>query len=147
MYQYGALARFDLRVGTTQAGCLRLRDLLVPPPDQVLYSAYAVSYTRGDNKRVGDGFPSADWIWDQVHIAQLATLFGILFGNVLTTTYADAYIWTDVRTGDYATPMFVLFSCTALRPELNGPDGTPTARSPLAVATVHLRFVNLVAVS
>lgn len=139
---------FDYRVGVTSSNMLRLRDMGIPAPDQVLYRPYAESYLRGDNSRVGDGEPMIEWVWDIKAIHELSKLVQMWF-STQTTTFADnVFIKSDLRDGQFPEPQlsFKVFDCTVWRPELFGPDGTPVARSSKAIQTVRFQFINLVEV-
>jgi len=136
----------DYAIGTDSTNMFRLVDLGVPAPNQVLYHPYAEHYVRGDLARVGDGERMIEWIWDISSTRELATLFRILFDNVVATTYVhNVYVRTDIRTGDYADAYqaFDTWKVTAWRPNLAGSDGSPVVNTPRAYQTVKLTFTKL----
>lgn len=121
---------------------ISLHDLGIAAPDQVTFQPYSVVYARGDMSRVGDGVSTASWIWDIISIEKLSRLLSFLNGS----TYAEMYIRTDIRDGtsSIASDAFKVFSATMWKPLLYGQEGVPVVKSPYALQTVNIQFVNLV---
>lgn len=144
-YPRSASADKDYRVGRTEATMLKLRDLGIDPPEQVLYHPYARSWVRSDNARVGEGSKKVEWIFDISHVHSLATLMEQFFDAVTDSFADDRYIRTDIRTGDYAEPAqsFTNYKVTVWRPEFMGPDGVWVAQASHAVQAVRFTFTNL----
>lgn len=142
---YRPTADKDYKLGTTANNVLRLRDLGVPSPDQVIYRPYAESYVRGDLSRVGDGVNSVEWTWDIISLIELEKMLSITFAGDRTLTFATCFINTDYRTGDMPNPVenFNLFSCIIWRPEIFGNEGTPVVRSAHGMQSVVLKFTEL----
>ena len=129
-------------VGLTPQRMITLSQMKIAPPDQVVYRPYATAYVRGDYSRVGDGFASTDWIWDIISIVRLYKLLGFLGG----ADYKDLYVVTDKREGTFPNPRsaFALFYAKMWKPILTGEEGVAVARSPYAMQTVKIQFVNLI---
>jgi hypothetical protein len=121
---------------------MSLERMYIPPPDQVVYRPYSSVYVRGDYSRIGDGFATAEWIWDIISISRLSNLLALLSGN----DYIRLYVITDKRDGTYPNPRssFSLFNATMWKPILTGEEGVAVARSPYAMQTVKIQFINLV---
>lgn len=133
----------DYGIGHTPQSIVSLRRLGVPIPDQPVYVPAAVYYTRGDYTRVGDGFPSANWIWDIISIHRLEPLLAYVTG----TFNGLVYVRTDRRTdGRYPNPRssFAVFQAIMWLPVLSGQEGVPVARSPYAMQTVGVQFKRLI---
>jgi hypothetical protein len=130
------------KIGASLTAMVALRDLNIGVPDQVTFKPAGLSYVRADYSRVSDGAAMASWVWDIISIHKLALLLNFLNG----TTFASVYIQTDVRDGTFAIPKnaFKVFSAIMWKPLLYGEDGVPVARSPYAMQTVNIQFVNLV---
>jgi len=152
---YEPSAEKDYRIGlsftsATNNALMRLRDLGVPPPDQVIYKPFTVFYTRGDLSRVGDGVPLIEWTWDVIALQEFSTLQKIIWVADTTTPYkANVYIRSDIRTGVYPSPVigFRYFVATAWRPIVYGEEGHPVAKSAWSMETVKLTFAGVSAVS
>ena len=127
---------------------LRLVDLGIPAPDQVIWRPFAESYVRADLSRVGDGSVQVEWVWDIMSVQELSTLMNMVFASHTHTYAEEVIIRTDIRTGDYADPCvaFANYCCTMWRPNLSGDDGTPVAKSAYAIQSVRILFTNLEAV-
>ena len=136
----------DYKVGLSVAGLLRIRDLGISFPDQVIYQPYAESYTRSDDSKVGDGKAVITWTWDVMSLQEASTLFDIFFTSETDTYADDIYIRSDKRLAHKADPrqMFANFKATVIKPEVFGPDGTPISRSSYGIQTVRWTFTNLV---
>jgi hypothetical protein len=132
----------NYQIGTSPTTLLKLRDLSVPPPDQVIFRPAATYYVRADFKRVGDGFASADWIWDVLDLSSMYKLLSFLNGE----DSVALYVVTDRRDGTIPNPKnaFELFYSIMWKPIMSGEEGTPIARSPYALQTVKLSFVHMV---
>lgn len=130
------------KIGLSLTTLVSLKQLGIAAPDQVVYQPSSSVIVRGDFSRVGDGFSIVSWVWDIISIDKLARLLALLGG----ATYADVYIRTDVRDGTKAVAAnaFKVFSCTMWKPLIYGQEGTPVAKSPYAIQTVNLQFINLV---
>lgn len=142
------IAYFDYRIGRASTTLLKLRDLSVNAPDQVIYRPFAESYLRADNTRVGDGVASISWIWDVISIIELSTVLNLFFDNLTDTFAENRFIRSDKRLGDFPSPQegFFNFDVTVWRPEIFGPEGTPITRSAKAIQSVQITFTNLVEV-
>jgi len=129
-------------IGITPTDLLALRDMHIAPPDQVVYRPASIYYVRGDMSRVGDGFAMCEWIWDAISLSRLSTILEFLDGD----TYKDVYIVTDKRDGTFSNPddSFALFYAKMWKPILSGEEGVSIARSPYALQTVKIQFVDLV---
>lgn len=129
-------------VGLTPQHMITLFQMKIPPPDQVVYRPFATSYVRGDYSRVGDGFAMSEWIWDIISIVRLSKLLSFLGG----AEFKDLYVVTDKRDGTYPNPRvaFALFAAKMWKPVLTGEEGVAVARSPYAMQTVKIQFVNLI---
>lgn len=132
----------DFKISTDIDALISLRSIKVPPPDTVVYRPRAVYYVRADFSRVGDGFTSAEWIWDTISIARLSSILSVLNDE----EWADVYIQTQKADGTYATPKleFGVFSAVMWKPILSGQDGIQIVGSPYTMQTVRIPFVNLV---
>lgn len=132
----------DYRIGTAAADLVKLRDLGIAPPDQVIFQPAAVYYPRGDLSRVGDGYATVHWIWDMISIHKLANLLEFLDG----ADWANVYIYTDRRDGRFWSPSqaFNTYSAIMWWPLVFGREGTPVARSPYVMQTVDIQFKNVV---
>jgi hypothetical protein len=132
----------DFKIGTDINVLLSLRDIKVAPPDTVVWRPNAIAYVRADFSRVGDGFASAEWIWDTITIARLSKLLSFLGGE----DFADVYIQTHKNDGTYPTPEleFGVFSATMWKPIIGGNDGVQVVGSYRTMQTVRIQFVNLV---
>jgi len=138
----------DYRVGQTSGNLLKLRDMGIPFPDQVIYRPYSIGYIRGDLSKVGDGVASIEWTWDVISIQELSMILNLWFTGVTDTSVDNVFIRSDVRTGDYPNPTagFLDYDCTVWRPNLSGPEGSPIVKSSYGIQTVSLKFTNLVVV-
>lgn len=132
----------NFKIGTAVDVLLSLRDMKVAPPDTVVWRPTAVSYVRSDFTRVGDGFASAEWIWDTISIARLSKILSFLAGE----DWADVYIQTQKNDGTYPTPEleFGVFSAVMWKPTIGGNDGVQIVGSYRTMQTVRIQFVNLV---
>lgn len=132
----------DYRIGRTAADLVKLKDLDIPVPDQVTFQPAASYYVRGDLTRVGDGFATALWVWDNISLYRLAGLLEFLDG----ADSANVYIFTDRRDGRYHNPSeaFATYSAVMWWPLVFGPEGAPVARSPYVMQTVKIQFKNTV---
>ena len=132
-------------IGLLTAEMVYLRQMNVPPPDQIVYKPAAVYYVRSDFSRVGDGFASVEWVWDTISISRLHNLLSFLG----TADYASLFVITDKRDGSYPNPRtsFGMFSATMWKPIITGEEGVFVARSPYVVQTVKIQFVNMVELS
>lgn len=133
------------KIGLDPNNMASLRNLGIAAPDQVTYQPASVYTVRSDFSRVGDGFKAVNWIWDVISIENLSKLLKFLAGQ----DYAAVYIRTDMRDGTIISPAnaFRVFSATMWKPLLSGQEGTPIVKSPYAMQTVKLQFVNLVEMS
>jgi hypothetical protein len=133
------------RIGTSISNIIPLSKLGIAAPDQVTFQAASTYSVRADMSRVGDGFASAAWIWDVISIERLSSLLNFLGGN----DYASVYIYTDIRDGTHAVAANAFKSFTAImwKPLLFGQDGNAVVKSPYAMQSVRLQFVNLVEVT
>lgn len=131
----------DYRIGLTAADLVKLRDIGIPPPDQVTFQPAAVYYARGDNSRVGDGAATVHWVWDMISLHKLAGLLEFLGG----ADWADVYIYTDRRDGRYWSPKeaFGTYIAKMWWPLVFGQEGVPVARSPYVMQTVNITFKNV----
>jgi len=129
-------------IGSAVNKIILLRDLNIAPPDQVTFQPSSMVYVRGDLSRVGDGFPIVSWVWDIISTERLSKLLEYLNG----ATYANVFIQTDVRDGTKSVPetAFKVYSAMMWKPLIYGTEGTPVVKSPYAIQTVNLQFVNLV---
>lgn len=132
----------DYKIGVSIAKLASLRNLGIAPPDQVTFRPASVYYIRSDLSRVGDGFSSVIWVWDIISSEKLSKLMSFLNG----ADFVDLYIKTDLRDGTHAIPSnsFGIYSCKMWKPILSGEEGVPVARSPYALQTVQIKFVDLV---
>lgn len=132
------------KIGLDLANMPSLRQLGIAPPDQVTFQAASAYYVRGDLSRVGDGYSLASWIWDVISIDRLSKLTALLGG----ADYVSLYIRTDIRDGTFAIAAnaFKVYSAMLWKPLLFGKDGNSVVRSPYAMQSVKLQFVNLVEV-
>ena len=130
------------KIGTDPVNMPTLKQLGVPVPDQVTYQAASVYYVRGDMSRIGDGYALASWVWDVISIEKLSKITSLLSG----ADYVNLYIRTDIRDGTFsnAAISFKVFSAMLWKPLLFGEDGNPIVRTPYAMQSVKLQFVNLV---
>jgi hypothetical protein len=130
------------RIGSTVTNLIPLKDLGIAPPDQVTFQPASMVYVRSDLSRVGDGFSIASWIWDIISVERLAKLTAFLNGK----TFADVFIQTDMRDGTKAIPelAFKVYSAIMWKPLIYGSEGTPVVKSPYAIQTVNVQFVNLI---
>jgi len=128
----------DYRIGDAADTLVRLKDLGISAPDQVVFQPAAMYYVRGDLARVGDGHITAVWVWDMISNWKLANLLEYLNGE----DYADVYIYTDRRDGTYHQPSqaFATYSVRMWKPLIYGPEGIPLARSPYIKQTVRITF-------
>lgn len=131
----------DYKIGLDRNNLVKLRDINISPPDQVTYRPASVYYVRSDLSRVGDGFATVVWVWDIMAVERMARLLSFLNG----ADYADVYIKTDLRDGTIALPRnsFFVYSCKMWKPILSGEEGVPVARSPYALQTVQIKFVDV----
>lgn len=132
----------DFKIGTNINILLSLRDMKVSPPDTVTWNPTAVAYVRSDFTRVGDGFASAEWIWDTITLPRLSKLLSFLDGE----EWASVYIQTHKNDGTYPTPEleFGVFSAIMWKPRIGGNDGVQIVGSYRTMQTVRIQFVNLV---
>lgn len=132
-------------IGLTANSLALLRNLNIPPPDQVVFGPASVYQVRGDLSRVGNGFPQASWVWDVLSTTTLYQLLAFLGG----ADYKELYIRTDRRDASEAVPerMFDTYSCVMWKPLLFGDEGVSVARSPYALQSVQIQFKKLVIVS
>jgi hypothetical protein len=132
----------DFKISLDIDNLISLRDMKVAPPDTVVWRKNAVNYVRGDFTRVGDGFASAEWIWDTITISRLSNLLYFLAGE----DWASVYIQTHKNDGTYPAPelQFGVFSAIMWKPIIGGDDGVQIVGSPYTMQTVRIRFVNLV---
>lgn len=133
----------DFQIGFTPQTLATLTRMKISIPDQVVYSAASVYYVRADGTRVGDGYASANWIWDVMKYEDVFALMGFLDGN----DHNLVYIKTDKRDGTSPNPRtaFDVFQCIMWKPVLSGEEGLPIARSPYAYQSVRFHFTNLIA--
>lgn len=132
----------DYGIGRSLTTVVKLKDLDIAPPDQVVYVPAFVYYVRGDGSRVGDGASKCDWIWDMISLHRMATLLDYLDGE----DFADVFVRTDMRDGTFPNPRtsFDTFSAIMWKPLLFGKEGVGVATSPYVLQTVKIQFVNLV---
>jgi hypothetical protein len=132
------------KIGLDPANLLSLRNLRIAPPDQVTFQAASTYIVRADMSRVGDGFALATWIWDVISIERLAKILEYLNNE----DYVNLYIRTDMRDGTHAVAAnaFKVFSAIMWKPLLFGQDGNSVVRSPYAMQSVKIQFVNLIEV-
>lgn len=132
----------DYRIGFTAQTLAPLRRMEIPVPDQAVYSPASIYYVRGDKTRVGDGASSCSWIYDAIALDTLYKLLAFLQG----ADYKRLYIRTDTRDASSPTPrgMFNVYYCIMYKPILSGQEGVNIARSPYALQSVKLSFVDLV---
>jgi hypothetical protein len=130
------------KIGTDPVHMPSLKQLGIAAPDQVTFQAASTYYVRGDMSRIGDGYALASWIWDIMSIERLSKLTSLLSG----ADYVNLYIRTDVRDGTHASAAdaFKVYSAMLWKPLLFGEDGNPVVRTPYAMQSVKLQFVNLV---
>jgi hypothetical protein len=121
---------------------ISLRDMKIAPPDTVVWRPYAVAYIRSDFTKAGDGFASAEWIWDTITISRLSSLLSFLADE----EWASVYVQTQKKDGTYPSPKqeFGVFSGVMWKPTIGGDDGVQVVGSPYTMQTVRVRFVNLV---
>jgi hypothetical protein len=133
------------KIGTDPLKLVTLKNLKIAAPDQVTYQPASTYYVRADMSRVGDGFAIATWIWDVISIERLSKLLAYLNG----ADYANVYIRTDMRDGTnaIAANAFRVFSAIMWKPLLFGQDGNAIVKTPYAMQSVKLQFVNLVELS
>lgn len=114
------------------------KSLKIPIPDQVVFSPAAVHYYRADGTRVGDGFPSAMWIYDVISGTNLFLLLEILEEE----DFVYMYVKTDERDGNspVASEAFSVYYAIMYRPILSGSEGVPIARSSKAYQSVKIMF-------
>lgn len=132
----------DFKLSTNVNSLVSLRSMKIPPPDTVVWSPNAVHYVRADFTRVGDGFASAQWIWDTMSIARLANLLSFLAGE----DWANVYVQTHKNDGTYPAPdlQFGVFSAIMWKPLIGENDGVQIVGSPYTMQTVRIQFVNMV---
>lgn len=132
----------DYRIGRTSSDLVRLRDIDIAPPDQAVFQPAQEYYARGDLSRVGDGYATVTWVWDNISLHRLAGLLEFLDG----ADYANVYIFTDRRDGRSFLPSeaFNMYSAIMWWPLLFGPEGTPLARSSYVLQTVRIQFKNVI---
>jgi hypothetical protein len=132
------------KIGRDPANLLSLRNLKIAAPDQVTFQAASTYTIRADMSRVGDGFAFATWIWDVISIERLAKLLEYLNNE----DYVSLYIRTDIRDGTHAVAAnaFKVFSAIMWKPLLSGQDGNAVVKTPYAMQSVKLQFMNLVEV-
>jgi len=132
----------DYQLGTSLASMVTLKLLNIPVPDQVIFRPASAYYVRANMSRVGDGYKAASWVWDAISLNKLAIVLSFLGG----ADFVDLYVKTDLRDGTFRSPAasFKIYSCKMWKPILSGEEGVPIARSPYALQTVQLKFVDLV---
>ncbi len=132
----------DFKISTDIDALISLRSMKIAPPDTVVWRPTAIAYVRSDFTRVGDGFASAEWIWDTITIARLSNLLSFLGGE----EWASVYIQTHKNDGTYPTPEleFGVFSAIMWKPRIGGDDGIQIVGSYSTMQTVRIQFVNLV---
>ena len=133
---------FDYAIGNSPSVLITLRSMRIPAPDQVVFRPYAILRPRADFSRVGDGFASFDWIYDISALSTLYKLLTFLQGN----ESQQVYVRTDQRTADYPNPepSFKLYQAIMWKPALSGSEGVWVARSPYAIQTPKISFVNAI---
>ena len=138
----GYIADTDYRIGLVADTLVKLRDMNISPPDQVVFQPAAKYRVRGDLTRVGVGYATVHWIWDVASLERLANLLEFLDGE----DSADVYIYTDRRDGRTHAPAeaFNVYSAKMWWPLLYGDEGVPIARSPYAFQTIDIQFKNVV---
>lgn len=135
----------DYKIGIDPSKLTTLKNLGIAAPDQVTYQAASSYYVRSDVSRVGDGYAIASWIWDVISIERLSKLLAYLNG----ADYVELYIRTDIRDGTnaIAANAFRVFSAMMWKPLLSGQDGNAIVKSPYAMQSVKLQFINLIELS
>lgn len=135
---YESKADFQYALGVDPENIATLRRMMIPIPDQVVYSPASMYYVRSDMTRVGDGFGSITWIWDVISRDRLAVLLEPMGG----AEYLYIYVKSDKRDGEHALPEegYSIFYSIMYRPILSGREGTPIARSSKAYQSVKLQF-------
>lgn len=130
------------QIGLAPTEMTTLKNLGVPPPDQVVYKPSGIYYVRSDFHRVGDGYASCEWTWDVISLARLYKLVDFLDGE----ESANIYIVTDKRDATFPNPeaSFGLFSAIMWKPVITGEEGVFVAKSPYAIQTVKVQFVYMV---
>lgn len=132
----------DYRIGRTADDLVKLKDLDISVPDQVLFQPAASYHVRGNLTRVGVGAATVLWVWDMISLYKLAGLLEFLDGE----DNADVYIFTDRRDGRYHNPSeaFSTYSALMWWPLVFGQEGVPVARSPYVMQTVKIQFKNAI---
>ena len=130
------------KIGLTYLNMASLKNLGIAAPDQVVYQPASSVYVRSDFSRIGDGFKSITWTWDIISVEKLSKLLNYLDGN----DYANVYIRSDLRDGTRSNiaSSFRVFTAVMWKPMLFGQEGTPVVKTPYAMQTVKIQFVNLV---
>lgn len=64
----------------------------LPLPDRWVFTPYSVSKVRGDGRSIGDGNPTASWIWELLSQQQLNNLLAFFAND------ADASVELNIRT-------------------------------------------------
>jgi hypothetical protein len=143
MKQYCADSLY--KIGSSLSNLIPLKNLGLAAPDQVTYQPASSYVVRADMTRVGDGFTIATWIWDIISIERMSQLLAYLNG----ADYANVYIRTDIRDGTHAIAAnaFKVFSAIMWKPLLFGQDGNAVVRSPYALQSVKIQFVNLIEIA
>ena len=138
---YERKADFQYALGVDPENIATLRRMMIPIPDQVIYSPASIYYVRSDQTRVGDGHANIAWIWDVISRDKLAVLLEPMGG----ADYLYTYVKSDKRDGEHALPEegYSIFYAIMYRPILSGKEGTPIARSPKAYQSVKIQFVIL----
>ena len=132
------------KVGRTTNNLLRLSDLHIPSPDQVVCSPWQKDELRGDLSYGGRGYKSFKWVWDLLSAAEMKLLNNIFFLDE-SAVNGHGYIYTSVDDGWYpnAGSSFHTFEVNVKRPKLDSQDGQRVARSSNVYSSVAYTFVVL----
>jgi len=87
----------ELKIGTSVANLIELRDRGIPCPERWTYTPYSTTKLRGDGRSVGFGYPVASWSWDVLEQAQLDKLLD--YFAAATDASVLVYISTYTDTG------------------------------------------------
>lgn len=130
------------QIGLVPTQMTTLRNLGVPPPDQVVYKPAGIYYVRGDFHRVSDGSASCEWVWDTISLARLYKVLDLLGGS----ESVNLYVITDKRDATFPNPetSFSMFSAIMWKPIITGEEGVFVAKSPYTIQTLKLQFVYMV---
>lgn len=136
----GACYFTDFRIGTSVATLRRLLDRGITNPVDWTFLPYAVVNVRGDGRSIGDGFPSASWVFDDMDQAQLDRL--LAFFTVDTDASVATYIRTPAERGAKAYEKD--YACIMHRPTFTeGKTAISDSGFPI-YSEVVIRFTRLV---